>query len=74
MFSFLQKRNFYSLNDKYHNLNNNQLYNNFNNYDLNTRYLYGLPITTCEYNYFKNDLDNTKKKLEKIYNGKFKQM
>lgn len=70
----LQKRNFYSLNDKYHNLNNNQLYNNFNNYDLNTRYLYGLPITTCEYNYFKNDLDNTKKKLEKIYNGKFKQM
>ena len=58
----LQNKNFYSSSEKYNGLTNEQLYNNFNNYDLNTRYLYGLPITTCEYNYFKNDLDNTKKK------------
>lgn len=63
----LQKRNFYSSNNKYSNLTKNQLYNIFNSYDLKTRYMYGLPITACEYNLFKNDLKNTNNVLENKY-------
>lgn len=71
----LQNRNFYSSNDKYSNLTNNQLYSIFNSYDLKTRYMYGLPITTCEYNYLENDLNNTREILDKKYKiKKFKQM
>lgn len=70
----LQNRDFYDTNNKYNNIKNTQLNAIYSNYDLKTRYLYGLPITTSEYNYLKKDLNNTRDILENKYKIILKQM
>lgn len=70
----LKDKKFYKPNDKYNSMTKEQLYNSFYDYDLKTRYIYGLPITTYEYNYLNNDLNNTRDILKNKYKIVLKQM